>query len=303
MISFRYHVFTVVAVFLAVALGIAVGNAYVQPALVGRLERQTHDFQEELADVRARLVDIEQATDVLPILVNGNLAGRRVVVVTHVGVDDRIMSQVRSSLEAADAELVAALAVTEKMSASGQPERDELAELLGVEASDDPAPLRQGAAEVVADRLAEGSPDRDADSEADVLNGLLEKGFLSFPEGSSVTEGDLEGVGGNGEIVIVAAGGEDEPTPATDEFLVPFIAELLARGVRVAAGESAGTNYPFVSVLRDDAATDGRIVTVDDVDLSIGGAALVLGLERLIELGQGGDYGFKGSDVTPIPPP
>jgi hypothetical protein len=55
----------------------------------------------------------------------------------------------------------------------------------------------------------------------------------------------------------------------------------------------------FVPLLRDGG-LDG-LVTVDDLDESRGGAELVLGLERLLLSGQGGDYGVKG-DAAPLPP-
>ena len=41
MISFRYHVVTIVAVFLALAIGLLGGAAFVQPALQEELQRQT----------------------------------------------------------------------------------------------------------------------------------------------------------------------------------------------------------------------------------------------------------------------
>jgi hypothetical protein len=44
------------------------------------------------------------------------------------------------------------------------------------------------------------------------------------------------------------------------------------------------------------------MVTVDDLDFSVGGAALVLGLERLLLLGQGGNYGIKAGAMAALPP-
>jgi hypothetical protein len=69
--------------------------------------------------------------------------------------------------------------------------------------------------------------------------------------------------------------------------------------VPVAAGESSTTLVPFVGLILEDG-TDGA-VTVDDLDLSMGGAALVLGLEALLERGEGGAYGFKDG-AEPLPP-
>lgn len=307
MISFRYHVFTVVAIFLAVALGIAVGNAYVQPALVSRLERETQRQAAAANEWHGRFDRLAQATDVLPILVDGDLAGHRVIVVTHVGVDVASLGQVRRALDAAGAELTAALAVTDVMSADRPQDRETLADVLTTSPTDDPAPLVERAVEVVADRLVQGPARRDTQpGTEDVLGALLRAEFLTIPSGSpDLSEADLEDLGGNDELIVVVAGGDEEPVPSTDRFLAPLVGGLLARGATVAAAESNDTAYPFVPALRADDAVDGRIVTVDDVDLPVGGTALVLGLERLLVLGQGGDYGYKGSppDVTALPPP
>jgi hypothetical protein len=68
----------------------------------------------------------------------------------------------------------------------------------------------------------------------------------------------------------------------------------------VAAGESTTTAIPFVELVRD-AGADG-LVTVDDLDLNMGGAALVLGLDELLTTGRGGAYGVKDG-AEPLPPP
>ena len=47
MISFRYHIFTIVAIFLAVGLGVLMGTSVVQPALIDNLERQVGDLKRD----------------------------------------------------------------------------------------------------------------------------------------------------------------------------------------------------------------------------------------------------------------
>lgn len=312
MISFRYHVFTIVAIFLAVALGIAVGNAYVRPLVVRGLEQQTRSLRADLEEFRDRyaelsaLVDqLRRSSDVLPVLDGGRLAGARVLILTHEDVDDGLLSETSSALETAGIELVTVLSVTSRTAAAEPEDREELANILGASAAAEPEELSLLAAEVLADRLALGPPRRGAQPGGDdVLDRLLRGVFLRFRDGSpALSAPELGDLGGNGEIVIVLAGGEQEPVPALDAFLLPLVRELSDGGAVVAAGESVGTGYGFVEPLRADEELDGRIVTVDDLDLPVGGAALVLGLERLVTLGQGGDYGVKGSDVTPIPPP
>ena len=67
---------------------------------------------------------------------------------------------------------------------------------------------------------------------------------------------------------------------------MPLVQELALDGVPVAAGESSVTpaDVSFVADVRDLGA--GGTVTVDDLDLSMGAAALVLGLDDLLATGR-----------------
>lgn len=311
MISFRYHIFTIVAIFLAVGLGVLMGTSVVQPALIDNLERQVGDLKRDLGDTRAqvgeledRVEDQQRAGDILPLVDRGTLTDVPVVIVTHEGVDGQLLSQARESLSEAGADLVAVLSATERMAASDDQARESLEEILGMLGGSDPVALRERAAEVLARRLVEGSPRRGANpGQVDVLDQLLAANFLTTPPGApGVSPGDLPDIGG--QVVVVLSGGPDEPFAPPQDFLVPLVEGLVQLGATVAAGESASTEYPFVPELRsDDSVGDGtRMVTVDDLDFSVGGTALVLGLERLLLLGQGGNYGIKPGATGPIPP-
>ena len=313
MISFRYHIFTIVAIFLAVGLGLLFGSSVVQPALIGELRRQTHGLTQDLSDTRAEVSDLkaqvgalQQAGDILPSLDPGTLTGRPVVMVTHDGVDPRLLSQARLSLSEAAVKVVAELSITDRMAVGDESSREALAQLLGM-ASDTLTPTLQArAAEVLAQRLAVGAPRRAVGpSGPDFLDDLLTANFLTTTPGSpSISRGDLSGIGGKGQLVIVLSGGRGEPLIDPQLFFVPLVEGLVQRGATVGAGESASTEYPFIPALRaDGAAGDGtRMVTVDDLDFSVGGAALVLGLERLLLVGQGGNYGIKAGATAALPP-
>jgi len=313
LISFRYHIFTIVAIFLAVGLGLLFGSSVVQPALIEDLRRQTHGLTQDLSDTRAEVSDLkaqvgalQQAGDILPSLDPGTLTDRPVVLVTHDGVDPRLLSQARLSLSEAGVKVVAELSITDRMAVGDDPSREALAQLLGM-ASDTLTPTLQArAAEVLAQRLAVGPPRRAiAPSGPDILDDLLTANFLTTTPGSpSISRGDLSGIGGKGQLVIVLSGGRGEPLIDPQLFFVPLVDGLVQRGATVGAGESASTDYPFIPALRaDGAAGDGtRMVTVDDLDFSVGGAALVLGLERLLLLGQGGNYGIKAGATAALPP-
>ncbi len=313
MISFRYHIFTIVAIFLAVGLGLLFGSSVVQPALIEDLRNQANQLSQDLSDTRAEVNDLksqvsalQRAGDILPSLDPGTLTGVPVVLVTHDGVDARLLSQTRQSLSQAAVRIVAELSVTDRMTVGDEQSRQALAELLGMASDTDTPTLQARAAEVLAQRLAVGEPRRVVPPfGTDILDGLLTANFLtSLPGSPAISRGDLPGIGGKGQLVIVLSGGQGEPLIDPQDFFVPLVDGLVQRDATVAAGESASTEYPFVPVLRaDGAAGDGtRMVTVDDLDFSVGGAALVLGLERLMFLGQGGNYGIKTGATAALPP-
>ena len=313
MISFRYHIFTLGAIFLAVGLGLLLGSSVVQPALIENLRNQANQLSRDLSDTRGEVNDLksqvsalQRAGDILPSLDPGTLTGVPVVLLTHDGVDARLLSQTRQSLSEAAVKIVAELSVTDRMTVADEPSRQALAQLLGMASDTDTPTLQARAAEVLAQRLAVGQPRRLVPPPGtDILDGLLAANFLtSLPGSPAISRGDLPGIGGKGQLVIVLSGGQGEPLIDPQDFFVPLIDGLVQRDATVAAGESASTEYPFVPVLRaDGAAGDGtRMVTVDDLDFSVGGAALVLGLERLLFLGQGGNYGIKTGATAALPP-
>ncbi len=117
-----------------------------------------------------------------------------------------------------------------------------------------------------------------------------------------MSEATLTSIGLPGQIVVVLGGGPSETPAATAEgFAVPLVQELALDGVPVAAGESSVTpaDVSFVADVRDLGAAG--TVTVDDLDLSMGAAGLVLGLDDLLATGAGGAYGYKDG-AEPLPP-
>ncbi len=312
MISFRYHLVTIVAVFLALGLGLLAGTTVLNPRVVTTLENRTESLLRTVGDLRGRVDDLQatvsqlqEAGDILPYLDSGGLLGTRVVIVTHDGVDDATLSEARRALDTAGADVVAVLSVTDSIGASDLATQQSLAGILGFQVSDPPPDLQDRAAILLGERLADGPPRAVGQEEpVDVLEELLSAGFLAVPAGSpGISDATVPGIGGRDQVLVVLGGGDGEPAVDPETFLVPLVNELVRRNVAVAAGEGASTSDPFVETLRTDgAAREGdRMVTVDDLDLSLGGAALVLGLEQLLSTGHGGNYGIKAGATGPIP--
>jgi len=302
-ISFRQHVVTIVAIFLALALGMLAGSAFIQPRLVDQLRTQVEEQRGTADELRGQVTDLEdrfadeQAFNdaALPHLTEGRLLARDVVVIAQDGTEDAVLGGARQALEQAGASVVV-LSARETLApqdADGQTALAELLSLPGV----DPADLPGRAAEALADRLA--SDERRIAGDPDLLRDLLTQGYLA-PVDAGLSDAAVAAIGGPDQLVVVLSGGQsEEPIMAPEDFAVPLAQRLAELGIPVAAGESVDTVVPFVSVLRAGG-LDG-LVTVDDLDESRGGAALVLGLGRLLATGDGGDYGVK-DDAVPLPP-
>ena len=297
-ISFRYHVVTIVAVFLALAIGLLGGGAFVQPALQDQLERQTleqlrnnAELREQLDEVRAEVAAMNGfASSAMPYLARDRLVGSTAVIVAHEEVEDGLVASAEEALTIGGAEVVGSFSASSDLLSEDSETQAQLADIVGV-FSAPPEELSAAAAAALARRLR-AAPDDGALPEDDVLNRLLSAGFLDASE-----EASLDEIGRSGQIVVVLAGGAtEEPALAPDAFAVPLVDALVELGVPVAAGESFTTPVPYVGAIDGDG-----VVTVDDLDLTMGGAALVLGLDRLLATGEGGTYGLKdGAD--PLPP-
>lgn len=307
MISFRQYVVTIVAIFLALALGVLAGSAFVQPRLIETLETQVDQQRERIAEQQGELGELRDLLDAerafndfaLPHLTAGRLTGQDVLVIAQEGVEDAVVGATRQALGEAGAVPVV-LSARVALAPLDTEAQTALAEILGVpDAAPEDLPLL--AAEVLAERLATGSPRAVGTSqESDLLHTLLTEGYLA-PIDANVSDETLETIGGAGQLVVVLAGGTaEDPLMAPERFAIPLVERLADLGVPVAAGESVGTVVPFVPLIR--AGGLEGVVTVDDLDESRGGASLVLGLERLQRTGDGGDYGVKDG-ATPLPPP
>jgi hypothetical protein len=292
-----------VAVLLALALGLLTGASVLDKRLEETLREQTRNAQQRARDLQDE-VDRQQGfiAEAAPYLVSGRLAGLPVVIVTQEGSDSAALAQARRSLEDSGADIVAVLIVRRSIASPDPNVRSEIAAAIG--RPGETASLLPIAADALAERLFTGPERRSASPEhPDMLNALIDGEFIGVgPEAPD----SLADVGGPGQAVVVLSGGAGEAVPSADKFMVPLVEGLVKRGVDVAAGEGLDSGYGFVAAVRDDpAVTDTGVVTVDDVDQSIGGVALVLGLDRLVaslDGSGGGNYGVRDGADAVIPP-
>lgn len=308
MISFRYHLVTIVALFLALALGVLAGTTVIRSGLVKQLRQNNDQIERQLADAQKQVDELAGFQDgALPWLTADRLAGQYVVVISSDGADPSGPRNASQILTAAGADPVVSLTITPLINAPTPQTRNTLADALG-ESRDTPAStLTSDAATRLAERLAEGPPPSsstdNAGSSPDLLVELLKDGFIRSQD---VTPTDATTVGGSDELFVVCAGGQGEPTVPIDTVMERLVVQIVQRGGTVAAVQTSGTElHPFVTPIRQEAdLPTERLITVDDVETEVGKAALVLGFTRMLDGGSGGDYGTGdgAQDVLPAPP-
>ena len=295
MVSFRFHLVSLVAVFLALGLGVVAGTTVINRGIVRQLEQQTGEFTQRARQAEAQVNALtEFGEEVMGYVVEDRLTGDEVVIVTQEGTDEGAIASARRALEQAGADMLGVLTVSDRMALADESSRADIAGIVGRLATDDPEVLTAEAAGGMATELAFG-----ADA-ADILPALIREEFI-LVGGREVGDGVLRSLDGD-EALVVVAGGRDDPVIDPGRFLVPLVEGLVADGARVAAAEGLDTRYPFVTLLRSDGAVNGAVTTQDNVDQVPGEVGLVLGVDDALR-GTTGHYGVKDGASSLLPPP
>jgi hypothetical protein len=293
MINLRYHIVSLVAVFLALALGIVMGSTVIDKAIVDGLR----DRVDSVSD-RAERTDGENKTlrgelDVMrgfaeearDQLVLGRLRNVPVLVVTVQGVDRKPMEAVRDALATAQAVPAGTLLFTNKLRLDNENDARALANAINANPAQLPDTIRRLALNRLAATL-EGSS-----SDSGLLPALAAAGFVGYeppsPASTTTTLGLSSFPVANLRILLVSGAGAEV---VDDRVGVPFAQALVAQapsvgGSRLVAAESGqdtpGGRAVFVGPLRGDATVSTKLSTVDNLESPIGQAAAVLALDDL----------------------
>ncbi len=287
MIDFRYHALSLVAVFLALGIGIVLGvtlgdslvseaDQGVRNSLRGDVEDARDQARDARAEVRRRDRLIEAA---VPILLDRRLEGKRVQLVGTDDLPGGVTDGVRDSVEGAAGSL-------DSTAALGLP--GELEKVLAVAGDEG--------------RRAAASPERARALGAEFGRSLAVGGKLARrlkEELPDRFEGDFDG----SDAVVIYRRPPQKPkdgeTPqekrvreATEAFERGLISGLREDGVTVVGVEQTGTDPSQVGFYKD-----AGLSSVDNVDQSAGEAALAIALAGTRQ----GSFGQKDGADRPLP--
>ncbi|MGC4878511.1 copper transporter [Micromonospora sp. DT43] len=309
MINFRYHVVSLTAVFLALAIGLVVGTAALNGPVADSLKQQVTGLRKDNQQLRQQVNSMEKqlgleeefAEQVSQVVLPGTLTGRRVVVLSLPNGRDHTEG-VLKKLQLAGATITGRVDLQDKF--INPDNNSNLLELAvtaarptaqttglpgnghGVETSS--ALL----ASVLLDRAQGVAPVSDADRRA-VLAAYNNAGYLTTDDNK---------VTGSAEAVVVVSGQPyvDKDSEKRDESVVK-IAEQFDRTGSIVVGGNGSAGGNLVSVVRGDPVLSQTISTVDNANTVQGQLVTSLALVQQLVEKKAGQYGVGDNAASLLP--
>jgi hypothetical protein len=309
MINFRFHIASLIAVFLALALGVVMGSTVVQRAIVEGLRNRIDEVESNADDARAENRQLQREVDRLqefssssaPYAVRDELTDQTVAVVAERGIDEEAVQAQVLLLQAAGAPPPGILWLESAWNLAEEGQADALRTAIGSTTRNDRA-LRAQALDALALRLAQGAA---ASPETDVLDSLAKAGFvtLEVPGDSDVAAATWPGagartllLGGPGSSIAARSLSRD----LTSSLVAANAPAVVGEVYVVGDGEGIAERGTWLAPIRLDEQLRAAVSTVDDIDLGEGRVAATL---ALADLGQGivGHYGYGAGAESPLP--
>jgi hypothetical protein len=296
-ISFRYHLVSIIGIFLAVALGVVVGTTALNGAVVGDLRRQVSDLKKSNSDATEQTKVLQQQAgnaDALaqsfgPKIAGGTLANTPVVLLATPGTPAALKDAIATEIAAAGGKVSGRVQLSRdfldpKRAADIRSLATSGAHPLGLQlpATDDAGRLAGSLLGFVL--LGKGQ----ATDLTQVLAGFSTLN-MAKAEGGDVASGKA--------IVFIAPGalGKDD---SVGKFLLSMSTELGGAGPTVVAGDAESvTPGGLIAAIRADDAAKKAVSTVDDATGALGQLTVVLAAADAVA-GRKGQYGTgAGADA------
>ncbi len=308
MIDFRYHIVSLISVFLALALGIVVGTTQLNGAVLSDLRHQVKGLQKDKHNLQANTRELQGqlaagdafAKAVGPAVVAGKLSGDNVLVVSTPGADDATVSGVTDELKAAGASVTGELKLTDdyvdprRAADMKQYITSALPAGFRLPTTDDAGVL---AGSLLADVLVgkPGQKDPTTEERQQVLAGFSTLNVVRLKETN---------IQPAGYVVMVSSQTASGDNPKAETGMLTSLATGLgerSKAVMVAGNSASAEPNGLIGTIRSDDGLSGKLSTVDNADTAAGQVVTVLGLAQV---GQGkptGQFGVASNAGSPLP--
>jgi H+/gluconate symporter-like permease len=304
-INFRYHVVSLTAVFLALAIGLIVGTAALNGPLsdelkhqVTQLSAQNQQYRSQVNNLNSEVNQKEQfATQIAPIVLPGKLAGRRVLVVSTQQSDADVKAM-EADLQLAGATVTGHVKINDAFvePANNGSLLDLASQALNTEAIAN-LPANSNGVEtstaLLAAVLMDHQPAVSAQSQQTILARFQNAGFINV-------DGNVKGAA---EAVVMLAGRAytDQNATTENQNTVTMVAQLDKAGPIVVGASSTSGSGNVISAIRGDASLSKNVSTVDNDNTLQGLLAVTLALNEQVVYGKTGHYGLASSATALLP--
>ncbi len=342
MIDFRYHVVSIVAVFLALAIGIVLGSTELQGPTFNILNHTTAKLQNEYDQARSQLATAQSqanqgeqyAAAVEPAVLRDLLPGQRLLIVTEPGAQPSVVSGIAAAAADAGASVTGQIALQPKFFDTSDTTRDSLnqttqdvAQAANIVLT--PADsFQQQAAQVIGSEIlvksasASPSPGSPAStspaSTSPASTSPASTSPASTDQGTSARTTMLSAYASSGFLsttgqpatpatLVVIVTPQNAPADGAadpyDQVLVPLATELAASSsATVVAGSSAGSGPGSPIAVLRSSNVSNQVSSVDDADLVSGQTVTIQALAALFHGGKAGSYGFTDNGASAVAP-
>ena len=295
MIDFRYHLVSIISVFLALAVGIVLGAGPLKQPIGESLQSQVDSLRTDRDDLREKLDaangSIEDLntyiTESAPALLAETLKGMKVTLVSTPNTPSQTIKDVQGRLEDAGATVSDGGQLTAE--ALKTEESEKALEALKEIDSKLPADPREAFERAIAHAYAgEHKGAYDAEQAAQVIDELRSAKRLN---GGTYARADVV-------VFLLGDSAEEDAQPAED--YTGLLNELGSTAPAVAAGSVDSGNNGAIKQLRDRKIA---VTSVDGIDLSAGTVLTALAVADLHNTEKHQSYGFADSAKALVPNP
>jgi hypothetical protein len=329
-IDFRYHLVSIVAVFLALAIGIVVGATAIKPSALRVLDNQSRREQQQINSQRTTISGLQDQLNAernadqafaqanARLVLDNLLAGQRAVLVTAPGADAATISGVTAALQQAGAKVTGQAELQPAFfgtSASTQTSLEAVARRVappgmivgiqaGAPATDAQIVGQQWAAQVLAAALVTKiGADLPATQTKAIVDGFAQQGFLNvnLPGGSTALSQATLAV-----VIIPAAPPASGAADPANLALISLADQLRqsSLGVVVAGKLSGSGTGSAIDELINGNTGVKQVSTVDDADSQIGQIEVAQALSILLTTHKSAAYGVvPRAAPSPAPTP
>jgi hypothetical protein len=327
-IDFRYHLVSIVAVFLALAIGIVLGSTELQGNTIDGLRSLSNSLKNELNAANAQRDGYQQQASAgqqflqsaESKLLDGALAGDRVVIVTEPGAPRSVTSGIKQAAGIAGATVTGVVALSPKFNDLSGATQSSLYQLNSMLASADRTVLaapadqqtayQQQAAQLIATAIL-------AKTAAGTAAGTVGAGGLSAPDAQTLlatyaqagylTVSDATVPATLAVIVIPQTTSADGRSDPANQVLLAVAQQFAAASdATIVVGSATGSSPSgsAISVLRSSSVSS-QVSSVDNADSTLGQISSIWALQNLKAGEKANSYGLSGgaSAVSPVPLP